>query len=63
MGLFVFFLESKEDANMTYVVIVGAIGAVDILGSGTLDDTWDEKRRDHSCPSLDMKRIVEQSRV
>ena len=60
---FCVFLASKEDAPMADVVSVGTIGAVDILGSGPSGDTWDEKICDLSGPSLDMRRIVERSRV
>ena len=48
---------------MADVVGVGDIRAVDLLRLGPSDDLLDEKRHEFLCPSLDLRHIIERSRV
>ena len=48
---------------MADVVSAGAIGAVDLLRLDPSDDKSDEIRHDLLCPYLDLRCIVERSRV
>ena len=48
---------------MVNVVSIGAIGVIDIFRLGPSDETLDKKIHELSCPYLDLRRIVERSRV